>query len=634
MKQPTVNNRSKYTLYKNKLTTLLRTSKQQYYYNIFQKYKNDYKKTWLQINDILGKNKNNTLPSNMYFENTQCHTRQEIVESFNSYFVNIGKNISRDIPDVNNSFNEYLKDKNDSTLFLKPTSVFEIIKYSNILKPHKASGPDDISPRVVKESIHSIVDPLCDIFNKSISSGIIPDRLKIAKIIPIYKKNDKENIQNYRPIALLPIFSKLFEKILHQRIYDFFVTKKLLIDEQFGFRKNYSTCLGALNLTDYVIKNIDKGNYCLGVFMDLSKAFDTIDHHILLRKLYHYGIRGLSLKLFENYLSNRKQYVVVDGVSSSYKEVTCGVPQGSVLGPLLFLIYINDIKQTSNMLNFSLFADDTSVIATHSNIFTLVEMINEELVKLNNWFRCNKLLLNYEKTNYMIFRSRNRRIPDNLLPVCIDNNIIHRKESIQFLGIILDEFLNWKHHINHISLKLSRSIGVLSRLKCVLPSNILFMLYNSIIVPHLNYCNIIWGNTFKSYLDKIYLLQKRAIRIVTKSEFYSSSRPLFVKLQVLPIQELIKFHTLTFMYKFQTGLLPSIPNINFVLNNDIHSHSTRQSNNIHLPYVRSTLALNSFYAVGIKEWNCLKNDIKESLNLSCFKRLCKQLLINDLCTIV
>ena len=188
---------------------------------------------------------------------------------------------------------------------------------------------------------------------------------------------------------------------------------------------------------------------------------------------------------------------MVDGVSSNYKEVTCGVPQGSVLGPLLFLIYINDIKQTSNMLNFSLFADDTSVIATHSNIFTLVEMINEELVKLNNWFRCNKLLLNYEKTNYMIFRSRNRRIPDNLLPVCIDNNIIHRKESVQFVGIILDEFLNWKHHINHISLKLSRSIGVLSRLKCVLPSNIFLMLYNSIIVPHLNYCNIILGNTFK-----------------------------------------------------------------------------------------------------------------------------------------
>ena len=296
---------------------------------------------------------------------------------------------------------------------------------------------------------------------------------------------------------------------MHQRKFEFLNKNKILIDEQFGFRKNYSTCLGALHLTEHVIRNIDKGNYCIGVFMDLSKAFDTIDHHILLQKLYHYGIRGIALKLFENYLSNRRQYVMVDGVCSDYSNVTCGVPQGSVLGPLLFLIYINDIKQTSDVLNFSLFADDTSVVTTHSNISTLVQITNDELGKLNDWFKCNKLFLNYNKTNYIIFRSRNRSVPQNIPPVSIGNNIIHRKEHVQFLGIILDEFLNWKHHINYISIKLSKSVGVLSRLKYILPSNILLMLYNSIILPHLNYCDIIWGNTFKTYLDKIQILQKK-----------------------------------------------------------------------------------------------------------------------------
>ena len=183
-----MSNRSKYTAYRNKLTTLLRSSKQSYYYNIFQKYKHDFKKTWSQINEILGKKKNNSLPSNMYLDNSRFHTREQIAESFNSYFINIGKNISKNIPDGNKSFNDYLQGMNQSSLFLNPTSVFEIIKYSNSLKPHKASGPDDISPRVIKECIHYIADPLCHIFNISISSGVIPDKLKEAKIIPIYKK--------------------------------------------------------------------------------------------------------------------------------------------------------------------------------------------------------------------------------------------------------------------------------------------------------------------------------------------------------------------------------------------------------------------------------------------------------------
>ena len=365
--------------------------------------------------------------------------------------------------------------------------------------------------------------------------------------------------------------------------------------------------------------------------MDLSKAFDTIDHQILLKKLFHYGIRGLPLKLFESYLSNRKQFVMVNGVKSKYNEVNCGVPQGSVLGPLLFLIYINDIKEScSNFLDFTLFADDTSVVGSHNNIFSLVSKMNEELGGLNNWFKCNKLCLNYDKTNYIIFRSKNRRVPNDLPLIIIDDNVICRKESHQFLGIIIDEFMSWKLHVNHLSLKLARSIGVLSRLKYFLPSNILFLLYNSIIVPHLNYCNMIWGNTYKSYLNKLLLLQKRAIRIITKSDFRHPSQPLFAKLQVLPIHELIRLNTVLYMFRLQNKLLPKMPNINLVNNSNIHRYFTRQRDNIKLPICRTTMATNSFLYRATHEWNNLDNALKSTSLYSKFKRTFKNSIIKSI----
>ena len=208
LKKPTLNNKNKYITYKNKLTTYLRTTKHQYYYNIFQKCKNDCKKTWSNINSILGKKTKNSLPNSMYLGTTRYNSKQQIADSFNSYFANIGDSIANDIIHTKNSFQDYMKRTCDSTLFLKPTSAYEIIKYSKQLKPFKASGSDEISPRVIKECIHFIADPLCDIFNKSISSGVVPDKLKIAKIVPVFKKSDKDNIKKLQTYCTLTHFFK------------------------------------------------------------------------------------------------------------------------------------------------------------------------------------------------------------------------------------------------------------------------------------------------------------------------------------------------------------------------------------------------------------------------------------------
>ena len=260
---------------------------------------------------------------------------------------------------------------------------------------------------------------------------------------------------------------------MYNRLYEFLTKNKILIIEQFGFRKNYSTSMSIIGFVFYYnLQEIDKGNFCCGVFMDVSKAFDTIDHNILLQKLYLYGPRGLPLQLFHSYLSNRKQYVVIDGDESPHLDVNISVPQGSVLGPLLFLIYmyVNYIINSSNLLKLSLYAEDIVVLHSHKNVSTLVSTINQERQMLNDWFKCNKLFLNFKKTKYVLIHSKRKRIPPNIDSIRIENNVIERTESVNFLGILIHESLDWKHHIVNISSNLSRSIGVLSKLKHFYPA--------------------------------------------------------------------------------------------------------------------------------------------------------------------
>ena len=630
LKNPDMNHINAYKSYKNKLTNTIRLSKNKYYSDMFSSIQGDMKKTWRNINDILGRKKCHVMPNDMYLENMKITSKQDIVNQFNSYFINVGNNLSKSISQSSFSFKQFVSCQDPQSFFIKPTSVHEVLKLSSCIKSSKADGPDGISPRVVKECINYIVNPLCDIFNLSLCTGVVPVQLKTAKIVPLFKKDNPEYISNYRPVALLSIFAKLLERLMYNRLYDFLTKQNILILEQFGFRKNYSTSLSVICFTDYILQEIDKGNYCCGVFMDLSKAFDTIDHHILLEKLYLYGIRGLPLQWFKSYLSDRKQYVVVDGVESTQLDVTIGVPQGSVLGPLLFLIYVNDIIHCSNILKFSLFADDTVVLYSHKNVTELVSIVNNELKILNDWFKCNKLFLNFKKTKYILFHSKRKRLPLNVNPIKIEETVIDRTESINFLGILIHESLDWKYHIANIASKISRSVGVLSKLKCFLPQNVLLAIYNAIILPHLNYCNEIWGKTYRLHINKLYILQKRAMRHITKSNSRSASLPLFIKLKCLPIFDLVRLNILVFMFKYQKGILPALFQNMFNTNSSFHSYPTRFRDNLRTPITHSTIRTHSIRFTGVREWNSIDNDLKSSSTLTRFRLLFKRVSFRNL----
>ena len=288
-------------------------------------------------------------------------------------------------------------------------------------------------------------------FNQCLLEGEFPKCLKIAEVIPIFKKGSATNVSNYRPISLLSQFDKIFEKIIYNRIIDFIEKYNLLSDHQFGFRQNSSTIHAVTYIYDNLIKNVDKGLYSCCIFLDLSKAFDTVDHHILLCKLKNYfGIRGKSLNLIKSYLTNRRQYTKISNNFSDELEINCGVPQGSCLGPLLFLLYINDLPLASQM-NTTLYANDTYLMMSDLNLTSLQNRINIELKNIDFWLKKNKLSLNFSKSTFLLIHKQPSRTIKSTFEIKINDIMLTRPPIVKYLGLFIDQNLNWIPHVKSLS---------------------------------------------------------------------------------------------------------------------------------------------------------------------------------------
>jgi Reverse transcriptase (RNA-dependent DNA polymerase) len=535
------------------------------------------------------------------------------------FFVTVGSNLAGKIPSTGfPPASSYLSGSYPDSFQVKPTDPEEVIALGAALSNKSSFGADEIPVFILKHCIIHLAPILSDLINYSFSSGHFPTALKIAKVCPIYKSGPHNLVSNFRPISILPSVSKLYEKAMHKRLNDYLTSKKVLLINQYGFREKHSSYMAILDLYDKISKACENNLVTVGIFIDLQKAFDSLDHSILLSKLEFYGIRGIVLKWFTSYLKDRSQYVVYNKVCSSLKPITYGVPQGSILGPMLFILFINDIANCSHLLYPILFADDTNLLLSDVDCNSLIAKLNPELIKLSSWFCANKLTLNVTKTNYMLFGVKRTHNVGINFKVVIDGKIIDRVSTVKFLGVQLDDDLNWKAHVDYISLKIAKSLGAMNRVKYILNNVALRTLYNSLIHPYLSYCIILWGGASITAVDKALKMQKRAIRLISGSRYCDHTAPLFSHSRILRLHDLYCKEILIFMYKLKNRQLPECC-MNYIMRAIPKPYAFRSNDYFNIEYAKCRIRLKSIACVGPRLWNTCPDTISSLDTLTIFK---------------
>jgi Reverse transcriptase (RNA-dependent DNA polymerase) len=638
--------------------TFIRASKKLYFETELEKHKSNLKITWELLRKAIGKNKlKKSSIQTINCNGNLIHDAKEIANSFNLYFTTIADTILEDIhPTVRPP--EYPFNDNVPLFSIadKPVTNFEILTTFHELNSKRSEDYTGISMYFLKNLTLQLAIPLSHVFNLSFSQGVVPYQLKIAKVVPIFKSGDPLLLDNYRPISLLSNFSKVLEKIMCNRLTHFLTTNKILSKSQFGFRRKHSTIHPIIHLLNEITGASNSKKYTLAIFCDLRKAFDTCDHEILVKKLNKLGVRNAELNWFISYLSGRLQFVYLNGIESNRMQIKKGVPQGSILGPLLFLVYVNDLPECSALITF-LFADDTTLLASSDNLQDLFTFVNLEFKKVVTFFRAHKMALHPKKTNYIVFNANDHVFLDTNLDIFIDSNnedenfeelkvkiariSIHSSTpAIKFLGVYLDPKLNFKFHLTQIANRISKSLYVIQASKNILSEKSLKNLYYALIHSHLIYGIHVWSAAASSNLTHLEKLQKKAIRIINKAKYNSHTEPMFKDCKILPLKYLILYFKILFMFDFANDLLPeSFKNLwvtNLIRRRESqlnYDRTLRDDHLLYVPYVR----LEHYYKFPLADFPRVWNEFNfavSSNSRTSFKSLLKEYFLEKLSIII
>ena len=577
--------------------------------------KNDIKGIWQSIK--LAAN----LPTKT---NTQSNVDDKLInaESLNKHFCEVGPKLNATVPVYSNiTYNDFLNPIHYDCALDSFNEVYadNIRSYIASLSSNKAIT-DQLPLRIIKAILPIILPSLTHIVNLSLSTGQFPESCKLAVVTPIFKGGDSCDPNDYRPISILPIVSKCIEFNVNEQLSDYFENNKLLTDHQYGFRKNHSTTYLTLDLFDDIFDNKSKGNVPAIIFLDIKKAFDTVDHQILIDKLKFYGVDGTVILWIKSYLTDRKQSTKFLGIKSLYQCIKFGVPQGSLLGPLLFSIYINDMVNACNLSKPYLFADDGALLFQNVCRKTYLN-IKIEMLTIIKWLSVNKLSLNVDKTKILIFDNAQLSVKIHLC----NNYTVKECKSYKYLGLMVDNLLKFDIHVDYIKKKIQKRIGAMYRASSLMPVKYRMMFANALILPHFDYLDTIYGRASKTKLHEIDILYKKVAKIALGVAKTESSINVYRDMKWLPLHLRRQVHLSSYMFKIIRGQSPN----NFINKFKFISGGSRDGANCNL-YTPKSKNLKNFYYLGAKAWNNLSTDLRNKVDPQSFSKFYKTQLLESI----
>lgn len=619
--------KNEYKLLRNEINGMIFMAKNTYYREQIDEA--DPKCMWKVIKEMTTAKKNRKpIDTIMDEQGAATNDSEAISEEFNKFFANVGNKMAAKIKKPKSKFNVPI---NNNQFNLTPTTDEEVMKYINELKNDTSPGCDGIKSNVFKVNKEYICKPVKVIINKCFSEGVFPQVCKKAVVIPIHKKGDKKDVNNYRPISLTTIISKLIEKAFKQRLVDFIEESQYLSHFQFGFRTKKNTQDAILRVVNNIYEKLDKNKKILTIFIDLQKAFDSVSHELLLSKLKSAGIRGVAYNFMKSYLTNRTQLVKINSKLSSEAQVQYGVPQGTILGPILFILYINDMFSLPLNGEITCFADDTALSISGESWEEAFLLAESDMNKLKMWMDLNILTMNVTKTQYITFSINARGQPSNHLKIKIHNNecvtqncdcdALGKVPSVQYLGVKIDQHLNWREQTIATSKRIRQTAYKFRELRHVLSLDSLRKVFYAIVHSVYNYAIVAWGGTYQSNLIPVNSAINLVLRVILKKPRRYSPLLLYNELNIFSFQKTYQLATLKLtntLAPHQIALPPMIQ----------HRYSTRRRENqfLETQQVTKSLTYHSPYYNALKLFNALPNEIKLLRNSNKFQKELKQWL--------
>lgn len=621
----------RYKELRNKVTGMVRQAKRKQLHEDIEKCSGDARKTWRIINEsVLGRPSKNkeSITELVTDQGERVTDGQAINDLVAEYFCNVGVNLKANLPRPSSDPMTNVK-RNSVSMLLKPVTQSTVRKILKEMRVACAAGPDKITVRVIKDNLSLFTRKFTKFINESFESGTFPSSLKVSRGVILYKNGDKRRIKNYRSISIPSVFSKVWEKALLIQMTEFLNTSGYLNKRQYGFLQKMSTTAAATDFVSRIQEALNKSHPAGAILIDVAKAFDCIDHELLLKKLEASGFGGPALALLRNYLEGRTLITEIGGKCSRPMPVKCGVPQGSILSPLLFTIFVNDALELPLSGTLQMFADDSAYIYSCADLHVLQDVMNADLNQIYEWFTNNFLTMNIDKTHYMIFTTRKTAFPQSLQPITLNGKDLSRIDSCKYLGLHLDNHLSWEQHVNAVAASTAPYVGILGRMKHIADEKTKKLIYYAHIHSKFLYMNHIWCTAAKSQIKRLEVLQNKAVRRVMHRSYSTlnlRTLDLYNMLNLLPLSKLGEYNTAMEAYKILNGLTTSNV-IKFQRGDEVHTYNTRNREHIRLPQPRNNHGLKQIEYRGGAILNSLPPEVKNAVSLGVFKSGLKKALM-------